>query len=149
MLTLHIHLCACRSSSSSLCCHTPDKRDLLIYSTAPSGYSLPITIDTIGTARCPATCTPDEVARFGWRLLTVTRMKRSCFLCGAQPSFVVFIDNTRRCSDCVNVEDLIGQAKELAAVANDQGEPHRLARWEILCCCCCCLFLHTLLTSIC
>jgi len=116
------------SSSSSLWCHTPDKRDLLIYSTAPSGYSLPITIDTIGTARCPATCTPDEVARFGWRLLTVTRMKRSCFLCGAQPSFVVFIDNTRRCSDCVNVEDLIGQAKELAAVANDQGEPHRLAR---------------------
>jgi len=33
-------------------------------------------------------------------------MKRRCFECGAQPSFVVFLDNTRKCQKCINTEKL-------------------------------------------
>jgi hypothetical protein len=47
-----------------------------------------------------------DVRRFGWRQLAITLMKRRCFQCGAQPSFVVFLDNTRKCQKCINTEKL-------------------------------------------
>lgn len=53
-----------------------------------------------------------DVKRFGWRQLAITLMKRRCFQCGAQPSFVVFLDNTRKCQKCISTEKLRREVEE-------------------------------------
>jgi hypothetical protein len=53
-----------------------------------------------------------DVKRFGWRQLAITLMKKRCFQCGAQPSFVVFLDNTRKCQKCISTEKLRREVEE-------------------------------------
>lgn len=65
-----------------------------------------------------------DVQKFGWKALSITLLRKSCFFCGAHPSFVFLFDNTRRCEKCLDVNSEAVThfvALELAGLA--QGNP--------------------------
>jgi hypothetical protein len=85
-------------------------------SSSSSSSSLPCYGPGVGMepacGSCCGSVDREEVKRFGWRRLAVTLMKVRCFQCGAQPSFVVFLDNTRKCQKCINTEKLRREVEE-------------------------------------
>eukprot|EP01087_Luapelamoeba_hula_P018352 TRINITY_DN5906_c0_g1_i1.p1 TRINITY_DN5906_c0_g1~~TRINITY_DN5906_c0_g1_i1.p1 ORF type:complete len:506 (+),score=62.31 TRINITY_DN5906_c0_g1_i1:360-1877(+) len=63
-----------------------------------------------------------DICKYGWRALAPTLLRSCCFVCKAQPSFVLMFDNSRRCDKCLDTNaDVVTQfvASELADIEED------------------------------